>query len=688
MAQWEADFNTSQECQGYPVLDFDDVQYILEEEHPSNLMVLCRALEGQETLVGYSYSYSEPWESTTVGNSAPAQGIMSPRPNRGTGKRKEVKTGTETSSLYIAELFIAESERGLGLGELLLAQTLYVHAWETSLSHLFVSSKNVGAVRCYLKFGYEKGLKPSGDLAHDLVMELPSLKASVALASGRFDKQLAEGIVGARKRRSPNNAASSRSTKPAAKLAPPALTSAKTPAITVRPDTTTPRSASTRGQDSAAAQRPRGLRVRTAQEGNKKGGASAPTNKPAKASVQPASKPALPHTPASDFSSAGRSKRSPLMSTNDTAGEEGPASVIKGRQRKIVRQSLEEVVRAGTRMLRNSNKRDVESESEEEDEDEEEEEHVMERRSMARSKFMVSLFSDGKRKVAEDRIKALGGEVISADYYDQRCTHLVAARPATTEKFLCATAAGKHILHPSFLEDCFEAGCFLDEEDYRWSYIAEDDNNLDDYGRGLAKAPIIWREKAKKLRARKERVAAPTGCFDGVVAVLLSTNDKQAGFKRILEAGGASVCSSLAEACRKAKRGASVADLLDKELGGEAATHVFVSKDVYELATEGWDHATFEAMMPVIEELEERGARFMFEDYIVEKIVRNVDMRAKQARELMIDASQWVDECRPRSTGGAFKRRAEVDDASRACSRRARTSLCDQAMRLMPVLWR
>jgi len=33
-------------------------------------------------------------------------------------------------------------------------------------SHLFVSSKNASAVRCYQKFGYSKSLRPSGDAAH------------------------------------------------------------------------------------------------------------------------------------------------------------------------------------------------------------------------------------------------------------------------------------------------------------------------------------------------------------------------------------------------------------------------------------------------------------------------------------------------------------------------------------------
>lgn len=698
MAQWEADFNTSQECQGYPVLDFDDVNYILTEEQPANLMVLCRSLEGKDTLVGYSYSYAEPWESTTAGHVAPAQGIMSPRPNRGKGERKEVQTVTkEQSSLYIAELFIAEGERGLGLGELLLAQTLNVHSSETSLSHLFVSSKNVGAVRCYLKFGYQKGLKPSGDLAHDLVMELPSLTASVALATVRFDRQLTEGIVGARKRRSPtNHSSSSRSSSSnngkASKQCPPSLTGASKTAfavklhatssrgMTVKADAPSTRASRPALQESQQGGRVRGLRARTETETNSKNNvsrvhASAVAIKPSKA--------VYPHTPAADPAAVCRaSKRSPLMSTSDTAGhDESPSAIIQRRQQKIVRTSLDEVVRAGTRTLRSGDTKGVEGGVKK----------SRETRSTGKNRFMISLFSDGKRKQAEERIKALGGEVINADRYDSRCTHLIAARPATTEKFLCATAAGKYILHPSYIDESFEAGYFLDEEGFRWSSAAEGDEELDDYGRGLAKAPIIWKERAKKMSKDAAEEQPSTGCFDGVVAVLLSTNDKQAGFTRILEAGGATVFSTIVDACKGAKRGSSAEAILDRELGDEQATHVFISKEVHELTAEGWDADTFRAVRPVLEELDAQGARFMLEDYIVEKIVRNIDLRAKLAKGYVVDAAQWVEDCGPKKKqggGAGLKRKAEEEADGSGCSRRSRASLCDQAMKLLPVMWR
>eukprot|EP00282_Hemiselmis_andersenii_P007935 CAMPEP_0114115874 /NCGR_PEP_ID=MMETSP0043_2-20121206/4198_1 /TAXON_ID=464988 /ORGANISM="Hemiselmis andersenii, Strain CCMP644" /LENGTH=740 /DNA_ID=CAMNT_0001208159 /DNA_START=402 /DNA_END=2625 /DNA_ORIENTATION=+ len=697
MAQWEAGFSDEGECQGYPVLDFEDVQYILEEEHPTNLMVLCRRLEGEERCIGYSYSYSEPWESTTSGPSTPANGIISPRVNRGKGQKKQKSQenkGNVTSSLYIAELFISEAERGLGLGELLLAQTLNVHSHDSDRSHLFVSSKNVGAVRCYLKHGYQKGLKPSGDLAHDLVMELPSSKASVAEAAKRFDKQLKEGTVGARKRRPPKSNTSSAPTK----NPPPSLTGAKASSSSSS-DSSDSRSSSrlttsASPPNTAGVMCPRALRARSDNNTNKKANThdAAPTTKTAKQATGRTTRASilasdLPHTPKAV---------APVVSGGHGgagSSQKESKTTINGRQRKF-RNQAHDALKAGKggKEKGASGRKGgftvyedpVESEGSESEVEESGHEHRMERRSKAKLKFMLTLFSDGKRKSAEDRIRALGGEVISSDSYDHRCTHLISARPATTEKFLCATAAGKHILQPSYVEDSFEVGYFLAESDYKWS---NSDAPLDSLGAGLAQAPNVWRKKSK--HASTEDGSMPTGCFDGVVALVLSTGEKQMGYKRILEAGGAEVLDDPRElvGARSGRRScpASAKEIVDAALTDNRITHVFVSRDVKQMVLDGWDADGLDALRPACEALRGEGVKLLYEEYIVEKIVHNVDLRAKNGKCLILDIEAWFADVRK---AGRKRKAAGDEEAGCPAKARAKTAAGSGTSWLLPVLWR
>jgi hypothetical protein len=116
-------------------------------------------------------------------------------------------------SLYLAELFIVEQERGLGLGELLLTGTLHARNCAlrrvprdcvVSSSHLFVSSQNVSAVNCYLKLGYDRATRPSGDAAHDLVMEMRDCQDKFMRSLERLSQQLIMGSIGScRRRRKP-----------------------------------------------------------------------------------------------------------------------------------------------------------------------------------------------------------------------------------------------------------------------------------------------------------------------------------------------------------------------------------------------------------------------------------------------------------------------------------------------------
>lgn len=44
---------------------------------------------------------------------------------------------------------------------------------------------------------------------------------------------------------------------------------------------------------------------------------------------------------------------------------------------------------------------------------------------------------------------------------DPNCTHMVVGYPLRNEKYLASMAAGKWVLHRSYLEACRTAGCFV-----------------------------------------------------------------------------------------------------------------------------------------------------------------------------------------------------------------------------------
>lgn len=55
----------------------------------------------------------------------------------------------------------------------------------------------------------------------------------------------------------------------------------------------------------------------------------------------------------------------------------------------------------------------------------------------------------------------LGGQVLDGRFFNPACTHLVVGKPSRNEKYLAAVAAGKWVLHVSYLESSREAGCFV-----------------------------------------------------------------------------------------------------------------------------------------------------------------------------------------------------------------------------------
>ncbi|KAK7808113.1 hypothetical protein U0070_009427 [Myodes glareolus] len=136
-------------------------------------------------------------------------------------------------------------------------------------------------------------------------------------------------------------------------------------------------------------------------------------------------------------------------------------------------------------------------------------------------------------------IKKLGGLVIEKQCSDPRCTHMVVGYPLRNEKYLASMAAGKWILHRSYLEACRTAGCFVQEEDYEWgsSSILDALADATEHQRKLALAAMRWR---KRIQQRQES-GIVEGAFSGWKVILRVDRPREAGFKRLLQAGGAEV---------------------------------------------------------------------------------------------------------------------------------------------------
>ncbi|KAM9187740.1 DNA topoisomerase 2-binding protein 1 [Dugong dugon] len=136
-------------------------------------------------------------------------------------------------------------------------------------------------------------------------------------------------------------------------------------------------------------------------------------------------------------------------------------------------------------------------------------------------------------------IEKLGGLVIEKQCFDPNCTHIVVGHPLRNEKYLASVAAGKWVLHRSYLEACRTAGRFMPEEDYEWgsSSILDALTGINVQQRRLALAAMRWR---KKIQQRQE-TGIVEGAFSGWKVILHVDQSREAGFKRLLQSGGAKV---------------------------------------------------------------------------------------------------------------------------------------------------
>ncbi|XP_069716147.1 DNA topoisomerase 2-binding protein 1 [Phaenicophaeus curvirostris] len=157
-------------------------------------------------------------------------------------------------------------------------------------------------------------------------------------------------------------------------------------------------------------------------------------------------------------------------------------------------------------------------------------------------KFQLSSLNPQERIDYCHLIEELGGIVLEKQCFDPSCTHIVVGHPLRNEKFLASMAAGKWVLHRSYLEACRGAGCFVQEEDYEWgsNSILNVLPGINVNQKKLALAAMRWR---KKIHKGRQETGIVEGAFSGWKVILNIDQTKEAGFRRLLQSGGAKVFS-------------------------------------------------------------------------------------------------------------------------------------------------
>ncbi|XP_048190944.1 DNA topoisomerase 2-binding protein 1 [Perognathus longimembris pacificus] len=153
--------------------------------------------------------------------------------------------------------------------------------------------------------------------------------------------------------------------------------------------------------------------------------------------------------------------------------------------------------------------------------------------------FQLSSLNPQERIDYYHLIEELGGSVIETQCFDPSCTHIIVGHPLRNEKFLASMAAGKWVLHRSFMEACRTAGHFVQEEDYEWgsSGILDAVGSVTEQQRRLARAAVRWRKAIQD----RQRAGGTEGAFSGWKVILHVEHSREAGFKRLLQSGGAKV---------------------------------------------------------------------------------------------------------------------------------------------------
>ncbi|XP_007899035.1 DNA topoisomerase 2-binding protein 1 isoform X3 [Callorhinchus milii] len=159
-------------------------------------------------------------------------------------------------------------------------------------------------------------------------------------------------------------------------------------------------------------------------------------------------------------------------------------------------------------------------------------------------RFQLSSLNPQERIDYCHLIEELDGVVLDRQCFDPSCTHIIVGQPLRNEKYLASMAAGKWVLHRSYLEACRTAAKFIQEETYEWgsSFVLDALPNLGVQQKKLAVAAMMWRKRLEKQRL--ESTDVEIGAFSGWKIILNVDQSKEAGFRRLLLSGGAKVSPS------------------------------------------------------------------------------------------------------------------------------------------------
>ncbi|XP_069814444.1 DNA topoisomerase 2-binding protein 1 isoform X2 [Dendropsophus ebraccatus] len=155
-------------------------------------------------------------------------------------------------------------------------------------------------------------------------------------------------------------------------------------------------------------------------------------------------------------------------------------------------------------------------------------------------RFQLSSLNPQERIDYCQLIEELDGIVIDKQCFDPSCTHIIVGHPLRNEKYLASIAAGKWVLHRSYLEACRAAKRFIKEDDYEWgsTSVLNAVSGINPQQRMLAEAAMRWRRKLQRI---KQDTGSVEGAFSGWKVILNVDQAKEAGFKRLLQSGGAKV---------------------------------------------------------------------------------------------------------------------------------------------------